>query len=467
MREFVIAKLVPAATVVAAVLALSLWLRSSPAGDFSPRVPGADKRPETTDAEAAPITTTGVLTRGAGVEADLAGTWPRFRGANLDNILRDPTRLARTWPEGGPKALWRIDVGEGYAAAAIYKGRVYVLDYDREKRADAMRCLSLTDGQEIWRFSYPVKVKRFHGMSRTVPTVTDKVLVGIGPKCHVTCLDPVTGELRWAIDLVREHGTTVPQWYAGQCPLVDGDRVILAPGGREALLMAVEAETGRIVWKTPNPNGWQMTHSSVVPMEFKGRRTYVYVADHGVVGVSAEDGKLLWQTPEWRIRMAAVPSPLPLGDGRIFLTGGYNAGSLILQLKDDGGTIAAEPVLRLKAKAFDSPQHTPILFDGHLYAVRADGQLACADPDGKVLWTSGGARRFGLGPYLIANGLIYVMDDAGVLTLAEASPSGYKQLAQAEIFEHGHDAWGPIAVADGRMIVRDMTRMACLDVREP
>jgi outer membrane protein assembly factor BamB len=173
---------------------------------------------------------------------------------------------------------------------------------------------------------------------------------------------------------------------------------------------------------------------------------------------------MLWKSPEWRIRIAAIPSPLVVGDGRLFLTGGYNAGSLMLQLKEKDGKVSAEPLFRLKPKVFDSPQHTPIFFEGHLYAVRADGQLACADLNGKVLWASGSAHRFGLGPYMIASGLLFVMNDTGVLTLAQATPQGYKQLAQAAIFEDGHDAWGPMALAAGRLILRDMTRMVCLDV---
>jgi outer membrane protein assembly factor BamB len=186
-----------------------------------------------------------------------------------------------------------------------------------------------------------------------------------------------------------------------------------------------------------------------------------------VVGVNAEDGKVVWKTTAWKIGIATVPSPVVTEDGRIFLTGGYNAGSAMLQLKAQEKDLAVETLFRLKAKEFDSPQQTPILYDGNLYAVRSDGQLACADLGGKVLWASGPSHTFGLGPYLIADGLLFVMNDKGVLTLAEATPVGYKPLGQAAIFEHGRDAWGPMAIAGGRLLVRDFTRMACLDVRKP
>src|SRR6185369_8780657 len=196
--------------------------------------------------------------------------------------------------------------------AVVLNGRLYLMDYDHERKQDALRCLSLEDGEEIWRYAYPVAVKRNHGMSRTVPAVTERLVVAMGPKCHVVCLDAVTGELRWGIDLVKEYGTTVPPWYAGQCPLIDNGSIILAPGGPKALLMAVHADAGKVLWQTPNPHGWKMTHSSIMPTEFNGERMHVYCANNGVVGVSATNGAILWETTGWKISIATVPSPLVL-----------------------------------------------------------------------------------------------------------------------------------------------------------
>jgi len=117
------------------------------------------------------------------------------------------------------------------AGVVVREGRVYLLDYDKDKKQTALRCLSLADGGEIWRFAYPMPVKRNHGVTRTVPAISGQFIVAIDPKCHVLCLDAATGELRWGMNLVSEYGATVPQWYAGQCPLIDGNALILAPGG--------------------------------------------------------------------------------------------------------------------------------------------------------------------------------------------------------------------------------------------
>jgi outer membrane protein assembly factor BamB len=260
-----------------------------------------------------------------------------------------------------------------------------------------------------------------------------------------------------------EFGAEDPAWYAGQCPLIEDGKVILGVGGT-SLAMAVDIETGDIVWQTPNPNGWKMTHSSLVPTEFADRRMYVWCASGGVVGIAADDGTLLWEFTNWKIRIANVPTPLVVGEGRIFLSGGYNAGAMMLGLsQQDGGAIAAEPEFQLEPQVFGSPQHTPILYEGHIYGVRPDEQLVCLDLTGGVLWTSGSTTKFGLGPYTIINGLIYLMDDHGHMTVAEASPAGYTQLAEATVLE-GPDAWGPMAVAAGRLIVRDLNRMVCLDI---
>ncbi|MBM3889944.1 MAG: polyvinylalcohol dehydrogenase, partial [Verrucomicrobia bacterium] len=300
MNKAQLAKMLPAAVAVAGMLVILVWFFGGHGTEVKERLPGMDRSGEEFTGGVAAAKWEGKLVKGDGAPANLNGVWPAFRGPKGDNICTDPTPLAKSWPEGGLKALWRIPVGEGYAAPAIWKGCVFLMDYDTQAKADALRCLSLADGKEIWRYTYPVKIKRNHGMSRTIPTVTDKCVVAIGPKCHVICVDTLTGELRWKLDLVREFNTEVPPWYAGQCPLVDGDRVILGTGG-DALVIAVDLMTGKLLWKSPNPRRWQMTHSSLTPVEFKGRRMYVYCASGGVAGVSATDGAILWSTPDWKI----------------------------------------------------------------------------------------------------------------------------------------------------------------------
>ena len=430
------------------------------------RLPVAVNRPPPSDA-AGSGDFTGTLTTGPGAAPrptalPLTGSWPQFRGPQRNNVAVYDQPLARQWPAGGPPPLWRIPVGEGHAGAAIHQGRVYLVDYDRERQEDAIRCLSLADGRDIWRYSYPVKVKRNHGMSRTVPAVNDQYLVTLGPKCHVHCLEALTGRLIWKHDLVREFGSVVPPWYAGQCPLIDGDLAILAPGG-EPLVMALELATGREVWRTPNPGGWQMTHSSIVPAELGGVRQYLYCGSLGVVGVAAADGRTLWRWPEWKIS-TTVPSPVPVGSDRVFFTGGYGAGSQMVRLVAREQGFAVEELYRRPPTVFSADQQTPILYHDHLYAVLPDGRLACMDLQGTVVWTSPSGVTFGLGPLLVINDLLFVLQDQKCeLVMVEASPVAYRELARAKVLG-GHDAWAPMAFADGRLILRDLTEMVCLDL---
>jgi len=470
MRQSVIARTIPAGLAIVSVVLLYVWLSADAAMDIAERLPTAQDEIQTLRDNGGAVKIQGTLAQFDGTPADLPGSWPRFRGANFDAISSEDITPARMWPADGPKVLWSIDVGEGFAGAAILAGRVYLMDYDRQQQADVVRCLSLEDGRDIWRYSYPIKVKRWHGMSRTVPAVTDKYVVTIGPKCHVTCLDSKTGEFRWMFDLVREYKTTVPQWYTAQCPIIEDGRAIIAPAGT-ILMMAVDCETGEIVWETPNPDGWVMTHSSIVPMEFNGRRFYVYCGGNqskgGVVGVSAKDGSVLWKNEEWKVRFN-VPTPVVVGDDRLFLSAGYGQyelGCTMLKLTETDGTITVQSEFLHTTEVFGSIQQSPIYYDGYIYGVRLDEQLVCLDLQGNIVWTSTSANKFGSGPFAIVGGLIYLMNDSGELTLAQANPSEYLPLAHAKVLD-GHESWAPMAIASGRLIVRDTQRLICLDISE-
>jgi outer membrane protein assembly factor BamB len=190
---------------------------------------------------------------------------------------------------------------------------------------------------------------------------------------------------------------------------------------------------------------------------------YVYCGSGGVVGVEPTEGKQLWETTDWKISIATVPSPVPLPDGRVFLSGGYNAGSLMLRLSQTEETWGAETLFRLEADIFGATQQTPVFLDGNLYGIRPDGQFVCLDLEGNLVWTSGAEVDYGLGPFLPAGGLFFAMDDSGKITLFEASTTGYRELAQTEALQ-GREAWAPLTLAGGRLLAREMTNMVCLEV---
>ncbi|MCG3196665.1 MAG: hypothetical protein GHCLOJNM_01141 [bacterium] len=449
------------------VALLLLWRVGPPKVAIAPRLPIPENQGKPKAPKAEEASNPGTLVHSSGTPSADTGSWPQFRGADRRNIAAGFS-IPDTWPAGGPPVLWKLPVGEGHAGPAIHKGRVFLLDYDEAKKEDVVRCLSLADGKDIWRYSYTSKVKRNHGMSRTTPAVSDRFLVTLGPNAHVHCLHPETGSLYWKKDLVAEYGTQVPEWYAGQCPLIDGDHVLLAPGGK-CLLTAIDLATGNTVWETPNPKGWKMSHSSIAPAEFEGEKEYLWCSAEGAVAVSAKDGALLWDLPEWRIRIATVPSPADLGQGRILFSGGYGAGALAVKQVRKDGKIELETLYRTEPDVFGADQHTPILVDGLIYAVIPGGKLTCLTPEGKVHWSLADLN-FGLGPFLFVDGKLLIQDDdhdsPGALCLYRVDAKGASQLASAKILE-GHEAWGPMAFADGKLILRDSKTLVCIDLTKP
>jgi len=408
------------------------------------------------------------------------GEWTRFRGMYFDNINHDTVPLAESWDSTGPPVVWKKTLGEGYAGASVHDGRVYVLDYDERRKADVLRCFSLKSGIEIWRRWYYVDLKRNHGYSRTIPAVTDKYLVTIGPRAHVMCLDPISGNLFWTLDIEKEFaipGTTkgriVPDWYTGQCPLIDNDVAVIATGGK-ALMTGIDCATGKELWRTPNPDTLRMSHGSIMPMVIHGKKMYVYNAIGGVCGVSAEDndrGRLLWTTKEWN-PSTSVASPLLLKNNEIAVFGSYGAGGARLKINYDGSSFTASVVEMHKAmEGASSDQHTPIITGDLMWTVMPENagelkkQLVCYNVSDlrTPVWSSGRENRYGrgLGPYLISGDRMFLLNDDANLHIFKIGTTGASLLSKYKIMD-GIEAWAPMALAGDYLILRDSRNMVCL-----
>ncbi len=395
-----------------------------------------------------------------------ADNWPQFRGPNR-NAISAESGLLRQWPQEGPKVLWTTEVCEGYAAAAVYDGRVYFNDYDKTSKEWLVRCLGLADGKEIWRFAYKKKIRPNHGITRSVPAVDGKYVFALDPKCALHCLDAADGKELWRKNFVREYGSTIPAWYNGQCPLIEKDRVILAPSG-SSLMVALHKENGDAIWATPNTDKLPLTHASIVPAEIGGVKQYLYCALTGPMGISAESGELLWSFP-WKFNIAVANSPLPCGDGRIFFTNCYETETLMIKVDRVDGKFRAEKVFSLPANGWNSETHTPICYQDHIFGVgkKKRGLFTCLDLAGNVVWDSQGKASFGLGSYIMADGMFFILEGkTGMLRLLDANTTEYRELAAAQVLS-GHDVWAPLAISDGKLVIRDMAKMVCLDVRDP
>jgi outer membrane protein assembly factor BamB len=455
-------RIIPWALALSAGTVATLWWLTGGA-TVELRLPGADRPPGT--AAAVAIDLVGQVATGPGkplpAEAGPFAQWPGFRGdgagrSEETGLLKDLTRA---------RILWEVEMGEGYAGPALRNGRVYVLDY--VSGSNALRCLNAVTGEELWRRSYQVDVKRNHGMSRTIPAVSDEVAITLGPKCHLVAVNAEDGSFLWGKDLVAEYGTKVPPWYAGQCPLLRRGRLYVAPAGDKVLLTALDAKTGATIWEVPNPHQWKMTHSSVVEVVTEDRKTLVYCGSAGVIGVDDATGKVLWESTDWKVSIANVPSPVDLGDGRILFTGGYGAGGMIGRVQRTGDGYALRVEKRLGPGVMGSEQQTPVLLPDHqgVMAVIPSGEMIFMDPNGELRWRSGGANRFGSGPYLVADGAAYVLNDTGTLTAIATDKEQFQVLGSHRILLDGRECWGPMALADGRLYLRDLTRLFCLDLR--
>jgi outer membrane protein assembly factor BamB len=365
------------------------WMGKNPADKLSESLPGTDNRVSRADSVLEEVNIGEYFERFGDAPNTFLESWPRFRGEDFDNISKSPVKLLNGFNGQSPEILWSYELGEGHAGPAIYQGAVYLLDYDEEKRADMLRCFSLADGEERWRRWYGVNVKRNHGMSRTVPAVTEEYILTIGPRAHVMCVERESGDFIWGLDIEKEYMPEIPFWYTGQCPLIDKGKAILATGGK-SMLIAVDCATGEILWEVPNEMDWKMSHSSIMPYTFAGQRMYVYSAVGGVMGVAADgpdEGTVLWSSAEWNHQVVA-PSPVCLPDGKIFLTAGYGAGSMVLQLGVENGRYTAKILQEYKPKdGLACEQQTPLVFQDHLLAVLPKdaatlrNQLVCVHPD--------------------------------------------------------------------------------------
>jgi outer membrane protein assembly factor BamB len=390
--------------------------------------------------------------------------WQQFRGGNRDNISKE-TGLPRKWPAAGPKRLWSVPVESGYAGAAIVGGRVYHHDYDVKKSEWIVNCRNLATGQQIWQFREPREIRPNHAITRTVPAVDGRFVISLDPKAVLHCLDAKTGKQVWRKSLVTEYQATIPSWYNGQNPLQEADRVIIATGGA-AILVALDKATGKEIWRTPNPAHLMMSHASVMPATLGGVRQYLYGTLAGPLGVSAKDGKLLWEFPR-KFNVAVAPSPVAVSEELVFMTASYDAGCVMVRVRRTGADFRAESVFDMQRNEWNSEVHTPIVYNGHLFAVgkKKRGLFTCLGVDGKEVWTSEGKASFGLGSFLLADGMFFVLDgNTGMLHLVEAGATGYNELARAQVLA-GEEVWGPMALSDGKLVLRDLTQMICLDLK--
>jgi outer membrane protein assembly factor BamB len=245
---------------------------------------------------------------------------------------------------------------------------------------------------------------------------------------------------------------------------MESDRIIIATGG-DALLLALDKATGNEMWRTPNPEKQPMTHASPMPANLGGVKQYLYTTLKGVHGIAADDGRLLW-SGAFKLNVAVAPSPLGVDGEYVFLTSGYDAGTAMFRVAREGDEFKAEKMFEKTSAEWNSEVHTPIVFKDHLFAVgrKRRGLFTCLNKNGETVWESRGQAAFGLGSYLLADGMFFILEGkTGMLRLVEANLTEYRELARAQVLS-GHDVWGPMALSNGKLVLRDLQKMVCIRV---
>ena len=465
-------------TVLVYTAAIVWWHVYTPHSDFEMQMPGADNRPEGMERTIQTVHIGAFFHRFVEeYTSPLTGQWTTFRGENHDNIVNTPATI--TIPEDGFPILWSIGTGEGYAAPVIFNGKVYLLDYDETLGADMLRVFSLETGQELWRRWYPMRLRRWHGFSRTVPVIGEGFVITVGPLGHVMACDPVTGDMLWSLNMEKEFGTTIPDWWVGQCPIVYNGVLVLAPAGEEVLLAGFDPMTGEMLWTVPNDMNLLMSHSSIMPMTLDGKRTLVYFGLGGIVGISAEEydmGTLLWSNnlAPWLPHKQVSPAPLQISSTDMLLTSGYGQGSARFRVNRSGNqwttTIAEQWGVN---EGLSSEQQTPILHNNMVISIHT--RDARADLRRRLsmyslnnfripVWLSD--ERICYGPFIVINDYLFVFEDFGELLVYRIEDRSMTLLKRQMVVPDGFDAWGPIAYADGIIIVGDAYNIVALRIAD-
>lgn len=405
--------------------------------------------------------------------AGMAGDWPCYLGPDQTSASAE-TGLLRSWPAEGPKLVWKAAMGAGFAGPIVAGGEVFILDRGGEegKEQDILRCLSLADGAEKWKAAYDAPGKVSFNGSRTAGAADEKYVFTIGLMGHLSCFDRQGKGLGWQKNILKEYDGAMPGWGVGQSPVLYGGSVIVAALGRKAGVVAFNKADGKELWKS-EPIG-TMQYVSPTLAKIGGVDQVLIIAgpaERGgqaiVAGVSAADGKVLWKYTGWKCGIPIAP-PAHLGEGRVFVTGGYGAESVLLQVaKGDAGAFAVTETFR--TKECGAQIHRPLFYKDHLYAnsndnKRSDG-LLCMDLTGKVLWKTGRDPYFERGGMLLADGLIFMVDSSQrSLYLIEPDPAGFKVLSSAKVLDT-KEAWCPLALSEGKLLIRDQATLKCLDVK--
>jgi outer membrane protein assembly factor BamB len=397
-----------------------------------------------------------------------ASDWPQWRGPTRSGVSRE-TGLLRQWPAGGPRLLWQAtDIGDGYATPAVAGDRLYLLG-NRGLDDEFVQALAVKDGKVLWttrigKVGEPDQQPSYP-KARSTPTLDGSSLYVLGSDGDLARLEARDGAVRWRKSLRTDFGGRPGRWAYAESPLVDGDLVIVTPGGPDATIVALNKETGATVWKAVVPEVDVAGYASVVPTEAAGRRHYVQLLPQGLVGVDARTGELLWRHAAAPNQRAQVATPIVGGD--LVYAAVPGVGGVAVRVAAVGKRVVAEKVYL--ARGLPSANGGAVLVGDHVYGSNPMGLVAAELATGAVKWQ---APSVGPSSFAAADGHLYVRGEDGEIALVEATPDAYREKgrfrppnppAHANPQEK---AWPHPVVANGRLYLRDLGTLWVYDITQ-
>jgi outer membrane protein assembly factor BamB len=382
----------------------------------------------------------------------MAADWPQWRGPNRDGISSE-TGLLSSWPSGGPKIVWKTSgLGVGYSSFAIVGGKMYT--QGQRGKQEFVLALDVKTGNKLWETVTSRDFENDRGSGpRGTPTFDSGKLYAMTGEGTVVCLDAATGKILWQIDSVKKFGGSVPHWGYSESPLIDGDRVIVMPGGRGASLVSLDKKTGEVQWKTGDDHAG---YSSAILADVGGAKQVIVLSGQSAFGVQDSTGELLWRYGKVANNVANIATPI-YHDGAVFLSSAYDTGCALLKLNPKG----------MQEVYFnrDMMNHysSSVLVDGILYGYSNQFLVAMDFKTGKQLWKN---RSVGKGSVTYADKHLYALGEDGMVGLIEATPDTYREVSRFEYQKGSLPGWSPLVISDGRLYLRDQDNLTSYDIKK-
>jgi outer membrane protein assembly factor BamB len=398
-----------------------------------------------------------VAAAGFPAQAPTGTDWPQWRGPERTGLSKE-TGLLKQWPAGGPPRVWTIsNLGAGYGSVAISGDRIYV--QSRIGRQSTVASLNRADGKMIWSKALGSAGDNDRGPGpRSTPTVDGDRVYVLTENGDLAALKTADGSALWQLNILRDFGGRNISWDISESPLVDGNMLIVTPGGRGASVVALDKMSGKPIWTSKELSD-QAGYASVIAADVQGVRTLMTLTAGAGVGLRASDGKLMWRYPRVANSTANIATPI-FYDNKVFYTSDYDTGGALLGLKAQGGSVAAQEIYF--TREMKNHHGGVVLVNGYLYGFNSS-ILACLDfATGKIMWRD---RSVGKGSLAYADGNLYILSESNVVGLAAASPNGYEEKGRFQIADQGWPSWAHPVVSGGRLYIRNQTTLTAYDVR--